>query len=109
MTQAPELLERSSQTVTDKEGKYLTFALGQEEYGLEILKVREIICYIDVTSVPQTPDYVQGVIYTPPQSLDNNWGILRCICHRVRAAGTEGARRATGWPAATAYTSAGAR
>lgn len=43
-------------------GKYLTFALGQEEYGLEILKVREIIGYMDITSVPQTPDYVKGVI-----------------------------------------------
>ena len=45
-----------------KEGKYLTFALAQEEYGLEILKVREIIGYIDVTAVPQTPHYVKGVI-----------------------------------------------
>jgi purine-binding chemotaxis protein CheW len=46
----------------DKEGKYLTFALAQEEYGLEILKVREIIGYIAVTAVPQTPHYVKGVI-----------------------------------------------
>ncbi len=45
-----------------KAGKYLTFALGREEYGLEILKVREIIGYMDVTSVPQTPSYVLGVI-----------------------------------------------
>ena len=45
-----------------KEGKYLTFALGPEEYGLEILRVREIIGYIDVTAVPQTPSYVKGVI-----------------------------------------------
>ena len=46
----------------EKEGKYLTFALASEEYGLEILKVREIIGYIDVTAVPQTPAYVKGVI-----------------------------------------------
>jgi len=46
----------------DKEGKYLTFALANEEYGLEILKVREIIGYIDVTAVPQTPSHVKGVI-----------------------------------------------
>ncbi len=44
------------------DGKYLTFALGHEEYGLEILKVREIIGYMDITAVPQTPDYVNGVI-----------------------------------------------
>jgi len=45
-----------------REGKYLTFALANEEYGLEILKVREIIGYIEVTAVPQTPRYVKGVI-----------------------------------------------
>jgi purine-binding chemotaxis protein CheW len=43
-------------------GKYLTFALGREEYGLEILKVREIFGYMDVTAVPRTPPYVRGVI-----------------------------------------------
>ncbi len=43
-------------------GMYLTFLLGDEEYGLEILKVREIIGIMDITQVPQTPDFVQGVI-----------------------------------------------
>ncbi len=43
-------------------GKYLTFALGREEYGLEILKVREIIGIMDITAVPRTPSYVKGVI-----------------------------------------------
>lgn len=45
-----------------KGGKYLTFALGREEYGLEILKVREIIGYMDVTAVPRTPAHVKGVV-----------------------------------------------
>ena len=45
-----------------REGKYLTFALASEEYGLEILKVREIIGYMEITAVPRTPDYVKGVI-----------------------------------------------
>jgi len=45
-----------------QEGKYLTFALGAEEYGLEILKVREIIGYMEVTAVPRTPPHVKGVI-----------------------------------------------
>jgi purine-binding chemotaxis protein CheW len=45
-----------------KEGKYLTFALGHEEYGLEILGVREIIGLMEITAVPQVPDYVKGVI-----------------------------------------------
>lgn len=45
-----------------KEGKYLTFVLRGEEYGLEILKVREIIGVLDITPVPQTPTFVKGVI-----------------------------------------------
>ena len=53
---------QSGQTLLEKEGKYLTFALGPEEYGLEILKVREIIGYMDITAVPQTPHHVKGVI-----------------------------------------------
>jgi purine-binding chemotaxis protein CheW len=47
---------------SDREGKYLTFALGEEQFGLEILKVREIIGYMDITAVPQTPAHVRGVI-----------------------------------------------
>lgn len=46
----------------NKEGKYLTFELDAEEYGLEILKVKEIIGIMNITSVPHTPDYVKGVI-----------------------------------------------
>ena len=48
--------------ILDKEGKYLTFVLGREEYGIEILKVREIIGLMDITTVPQTPGYMKGVI-----------------------------------------------
>ncbi len=48
--------------MTNRQGKYLTFALGPEEYGLEILKVREIIGYMEITAVPQTPHEVRGVI-----------------------------------------------
>jgi purine-binding chemotaxis protein CheW len=44
------------------EGKFLTFVLNNEEYGIEILKVREIIGVIGITPVPQTPDYLKGVI-----------------------------------------------
>jgi purine-binding chemotaxis protein CheW len=43
-------------------GRYLTFFLAGEEYGLAILKVREIIGMMSVTPVPQTPDFVAGVI-----------------------------------------------
>jgi purine-binding chemotaxis protein CheW len=48
--------------VRQRAGKYLTFVLAGEEYGLEILKVREIIGMMDITAVPRTPDFVRGVI-----------------------------------------------
>jgi purine-binding chemotaxis protein CheW len=54
--------EQRSSAAMNKEGKYLTFALGNEEYGLEILKTREIIEYMDITAVPQMPSYIKGVI-----------------------------------------------
>ncbi|MDN3513692.1 MAG: chemotaxis protein CheW [Candidatus Brocadia sp.] len=44
------------------EGKYLTFVLCGEEYGIEIMKVREIIGIMNITPVPQTSHYVKGVI-----------------------------------------------
>jgi purine-binding chemotaxis protein CheW len=43
-------------------GKYLTFSLAGEEYGLEILKVREIIGLMGITAVPRTPQFIKGVI-----------------------------------------------
>ena len=50
------------QSCLAKEGKYLTFSLGKEDYGLEILKVREIIGLMNITAVPQVPAYVKGII-----------------------------------------------
>jgi len=44
------------------QNKFLSFCLGQEEYGVEILRVREIIGLIDITPLPQTPEFVKGVI-----------------------------------------------
>jgi purine-binding chemotaxis protein CheW len=46
----------------DKGGKYLTFVLAKEEYGIPILKVREIIKLLEITSIPKTPGYIKGVI-----------------------------------------------
>ena len=43
-------------------GQYLTFELGEEVYGIEILKIQEIIGMMDITAVPKTPQYVRGVI-----------------------------------------------
>jgi purine-binding chemotaxis protein CheW len=45
-----------------RSGKFLTFFLGGEEYGLEILKVHEIISMLPITRIPRSPDYIRGVI-----------------------------------------------
>jgi len=44
------------------EGKYLTFSMDREEYGVGILTIRELIGMMKITPVPMTPDYVKGVI-----------------------------------------------
>ena len=46
----------------DRGGKYLTFYLADEEYGVEILKVQEIIGMQPITRVPRTPPFIRGVI-----------------------------------------------
>jgi purine-binding chemotaxis protein CheW len=43
-------------------GKYLTFQLANEEFGIRVLKVREIMGVQEITAVPQTPVHVKGVI-----------------------------------------------
>jgi purine-binding chemotaxis protein CheW len=45
-----------------RSGKYLTFALSNEEFGIRVLKVREIMGLQEITAVPQTPSHVKGVI-----------------------------------------------
>lgn len=53
---------RAAMAMADREGKYLTFTMVNEEYGISILKIKEIIGMMPVTPVPQTPEYVKGVI-----------------------------------------------
>ncbi len=53
---------RTGQLSTESTSEFLTFALGDEEYGVEILKVQEIRGYDAVTRLPDAPDYIKGVI-----------------------------------------------
>lgn len=46
----------------DRAEKYLTFSMADEEYGIGILKIKEIIGMMPVTTIPQTPTFVKGVI-----------------------------------------------
>ena len=62
MTETAETMDQAVKALADREGKYLTFSLADEEYGIGILKIREIIGMLPITSVPQTPAFVKGVI-----------------------------------------------
>lgn len=62
-----QVAEQPTASVTDENlsvlaGKYLTFNIGEEEYAVGILKVKEIIGLMDVTPVPRVPQYIRGVI-----------------------------------------------
>ena len=48
--------------MVSREGKYLTFSLAGEEYGIGILKVKEIIGMMPITPVPKTPQHIKGVV-----------------------------------------------
>ncbi len=57
-----KIMDQAVKAVADKEEKYLTFTLANEEYGIGILKIKEIIGMMPITTVPQTPEFVKGVI-----------------------------------------------
>jgi len=62
MNEMAETIDQAVNVMVDKEGKYLTFSLADEEYGVGILKIKEIIGMMPITTVPQTPEFVRGVI-----------------------------------------------
>jgi purine-binding chemotaxis protein CheW len=62
MADLERTMDQAVRSMADREGKYLTFKLAGEEYGIGILKVKEIIGMMPITTVPRTPDYVKGVI-----------------------------------------------
>ena len=55
-------MDQTIKSMTNREGKYLTFSLAMEEYGIGILKIKEIIGMMQITTVPRTPSFVKGVI-----------------------------------------------
>ncbi|HNZ64648.1 MAG TPA: chemotaxis protein CheW [Smithella sp.] len=62
MNSATAVRENQSADIDSRAGKYLTFFLANEEYGVEILKVQEIIGRLPITPVPLTSKYIRGVI-----------------------------------------------
>ncbi|MCX8042911.1 MAG: chemotaxis protein CheW [Desulfobacterota bacterium] len=55
-------ISKDEKPQTGTSEKYLTFNLGKEQYGIQILKIKEIIGLMDITKVPRTPEFVRGVI-----------------------------------------------
>ena len=62
MTELAQVKEEMENAGTGRGGKYLTFTMADEEYGISILKIKEIIGMMQITTVPQTPDFIKGVI-----------------------------------------------
>jgi len=62
MEKLVETVDQAVSAMAEREGKYLTFSLAEEEYGIGILKIKEIIGMMPITPVPQTPEHVKGVI-----------------------------------------------
>ena len=62
MAELAQTMDQAISTMADKEGKYLTFTMDNEEYGIGILKIKEIIGMMPITPVPRTPEHVKGVI-----------------------------------------------
>ena len=54
--------ETASNLAESRAGKYLTFRLGREEFGIRVMQVREIMGLLEITPVPHTPAHVKGVI-----------------------------------------------
>ena len=62
MAKTKKTIDQAVKVMADREGKYLTFTLAEEEYGIGILKIKEIIGMMPITTVPRTPEFVKGVI-----------------------------------------------
>lgn len=62
MSEETQVVSQAVKAMAAREGKYLTFTLAEEEYGIGILKIKEIIGMMPITSVPRTPPFVKGVI-----------------------------------------------
>ena len=62
MKRSTDFTNQIDEVAAHRDGKYLTFTLNNEEYGIAILKIKEIIGMMSITTIPQTPDLVKGVI-----------------------------------------------
>lgn len=83
MAQGAVEATKNTRVAEDIAGKYLTFRLENEDYGIEILKVQEIIQMQQITAVPRVDEFVRGVInlrgkVIPVIELRKNFGFTPC-------------------------------
>ncbi len=62
MSEETVKMDQATKEMVTREGKYLTFTLAKEEYGIGILHIREIVGMMPITTLPETPEFVKGVI-----------------------------------------------
>ena len=62
MEKSVKSFDQTSKEMQSKKGKYLTFTLSNEEYGIGILKIKEIIGMLPIRSLPQSAHYIKGVV-----------------------------------------------
>ena len=75
--------EKVKQLFEESGGKLLTFLIGDQEYGIQILEAREVVGLMDIDPVPQTPDFMKGVInlrgkIIPVIDLRTKFGMSEC-------------------------------
>lgn len=62
MSDRSGVMHQKGRDMVEEEGKYLTFTLGKEDYGVKIMKVKEIIGMMKITAMPRTLAFIKGVI-----------------------------------------------
>jgi purine-binding chemotaxis protein CheW len=62
MAEDRQVMDQAIKVMAEKGGKYLSFSLAEEEYGIGILQIKEIIGMMNITVIPKSPDFVKGVI-----------------------------------------------
>jgi purine-binding chemotaxis protein CheW len=62
MSTSPQSPSTTATAAASLAGRYLTFLLGGESFGIEVIRIREIIRMTDITVIPQMPEFVRGVI-----------------------------------------------
>ena len=86
LNRGTEVAEDDSKVMLNLEGKYLMFNLGEQEFGIDIMKIREIVGMLPIRSIPKSPPYFKGVVdlrgkVTPVMDLKLKFGMGELASH----------------------------